>query len=169
MMKAYTRRQLMTGGTMALAGLASAQTQEAPGGPSEPKNIVPARAIHQEEDYKSSPQKIYEALLDAKQFSAMTGVPGAEIQPVVGGRFTIFAGHIMGFTVELVPNRRIVQAWRVVTWPEGIYSIAKFDLALRNTGTRVTFDHTGFPSELAEHLESGWREHYWGPLQKYLG
>src|SRR4029077_3067870 len=24
-----------------------------------------------------------------------------------------------------IPNQRIIQAWRVVTWPEGVYSIAK--------------------------------------------
>ncbi len=40
--------------------------------------------------------------------------------------------------------------------------------AAHSSATRVIFDHTGFPSELAEHLESGWRENYWNALRKYL-
>src|SRR5438309_1234443 len=36
--------------------------------------------IHQEIDFKASPQRIYEALLDAKQFAAFSGRP-AEINP----------------------------------------------------------------------------------------
>jgi activator of HSP90 ATPase len=133
------------------------------------KTIVATRAIHQEEDFKATPDRIYEALLDAKQFTAFSGGRKAEIDRTVGGTFSIFAGHIVGRNLELVPNRRIVQAWRVLPWPEGIYSIARFELVGRGSGTRIVFEHTGFPPELAEHLESGWNENYWTALQKYLG
>jgi activator of HSP90 ATPase len=61
-----------------------------------------------------------------------------------------------------------VQSWRVVDWPEGVHSIAKFELAPHGAGTRVVLDHTGFPSDRAEHLASGWRENYWTALRKYL-
>jgi len=76
--------------------------------------------------------------------------------------------RIVGRNLELVPDRRIVQAWRVVPWPEGIFSIARFELTGQGSGTRVIFDHTGFPTELAEHLASGWNENYWTALQKYF-
>jgi hypothetical protein len=56
----------------------------------------------------------------------------------------------------------------VVPWPDGIYSIARFELVAQGSGTRIIFDHTGFPPELAEHLASGWTENYWTPLRKYL-
>lgn len=127
------------------------------------------RAIHQEEDFKAGPRRIYEALLDAKQFTALSDGRAAEIDRTLGGAFSLFAGHIVGRNLELVPNRRIVQAWRVVPWPEGIYSIARFELLGQSSGTRVIFDHTGFPPQLAEHLEDGWNENYWTALQKYLG
>ncbi len=97
------------------------------------------KAIHQEEDFKAGPVRIYEALLD------------------------------VGRNLEWVASRRIVQAWRAVSWPEGIHSIARFELLGQGSGTRVIFDHTGFPPELTEHLESGWNENYWTALQKYLG
>ena len=106
--------------------------------------------------------------MDAKQFSAFSDFPGAEIHREVGGTFSVFGGHIIGRNLELVPNRLIVQAWRVVDWPEGIYSLARFELTAQVAGTRLQFDHTGFPSELAEHLEAGWRDHYWAALRKYF-
>lgn len=123
--------------------------------------------IHQEVDFKASPQRIYDALLDTKQFSAFSGMQ-AEINREVGGAFTIFSAHIIGRNLELIPNKRIVQAWRVVDWPEGVYSIAKFELKSQGSGTHLVFDHTGFPEELRDHLAEGWADHYWARLKKYL-
>jgi len=123
--------------------------------------------IHQEVDLSASPQQVYEALLDTKQFSAFSGRP-AEINRDVGGTLSLFGGHIIGRNLELVPNQRIVQAWRVVTWPEGAYSIARFDLAPQGSGTRVSFDHIGFPPGLHDHLAEGWESNYWALLKKYF-
>jgi activator of HSP90 ATPase len=76
--------------------------------------------IHQEVDFKVSPQKVYTALLSSKEFSASTkksfntfSEKSATIDPRVGGNFSLFDGHIVGRIVELVPNRRIVEVWRV--------------------------------------------------------
>jgi activator of HSP90 ATPase len=102
----------------------------------------------------------------------MQGMPpgpkAAEISREVGGALTIFGGHIVGRQVELVPNQRIVQAWGVVDWTPGAYSIAKFEPSEEGAATKLVFDHTGFPHGIAEHLASGWEEHYWGPLRKFL-
>jgi len=125
-------------------------------------------SIHQEIDLKGSPQRIYEALLDSKQFSAFSGAP-AEIHREAGGAFSCFGGVIVGRNVELIPGRRIVQAWRSNGWTEGSYSIVKFELTQQGSGTRLVMDHRGFPDGKREHLEAGWKEHYWEPLAKYLG
>ena len=86
----------------------------------------------------------------------------------MGGTFSLFGGHIIGRHIELVPNKRIVQAWRVVDWDPGLYSIAKFELAEQGPGTKIVFDHTGFPKGKAEHLAAGWKANYWEPLVKFL-
>ena len=70
---------------------------------------------------------------------------------------------------ELVPNERIVQAWRTTNWTPGLYSIARFELAEQGSSTKLVFDHTGFPSGTAEHLAAGWKANYWEPLEKLLG
>jgi activator of HSP90 ATPase len=128
-----------------------------------PKSIT----IHQEIDFTVSPQRLYEALLDTKQFAAFSGRP-AEIDRTAGGAFSLFGGHIIGRNLELVPNQRIVQAWRVVTWPEGAYSIARFELKAQGSGTRLVFDHIGFPEGLHDHLAEGWESNYWALLKKYF-
>jgi activator of HSP90 ATPase len=155
-----TRRQLILGSLAGLGSLAMSSAET-------PKTIIDAKAIHHEVDFAAAPQRIYDALLDEKQFKAFSGM-AAQINREAGGTFTIFDGHIAGRNVELVPTRRIVQAWRVVPWPQGVYSIARFEFEARGTGTRVTFDHTGFPPDLAESLESGWHDHYWKALRAYL-
>jgi activator of HSP90 ATPase len=131
--------------------------------------------IHQVVNLKADPQKVYELLLSSKQFSACTkksfdnfSANSAEIDAIPGGRFSVFDGHIIGRVLELVPNQRIVEAWRVVDWPPGVYSIARFELKAAGSGTEVTFDHIGFPEGLKEHLSIGWQQHYWDAMAKYF-
>jgi activator of HSP90 ATPase len=137
---------------------------------------VPLKSItiHQEVDLKASPDRLYKALLDSKQFSEFSAqssefsVKSAKIDKVAGGAFSLFDGHIIGRNVELIPNQRIVQAWRVVDWPAGVYSIVKFELNSQGSGTHLVFDHTGFPEKWRDHLAAGWQSHYWDLLTKYL-
>jgi len=134
-----------------------------------------AESIHQEVVFKASRKRVYEALTDAKQFTKVTefteikNAAPAEISREAGGSFSCFGGVIVGRHVELVPNQRIVQAWRVAgAWDEGVYSIARFELREQGSETKIVFDHTGFPNGQGEHLAGGWKAHYWEPLAKYL-
>jgi activator of HSP90 ATPase len=127
-----------------------------------------SNSMRQEVNIKASPDRVYDVLLDAKSFSEFTGAP-AEIDPKSGGAFSCFGGIISGRNVELMANRRIVQAWRVAIWPEGHYSIVKFELQPHGSGTRLVMDHVGFPEGMREHLngeeaEGGWHRRYWDPL-----
>lgn len=128
-----------------------------------------ATSVHQEVDFKASPARIYDALLDAKQFAAFTK-DKAEIQNQPDGTFRLFGGRIEGRAIELVPNQRIVQAWRTSDWKPGFYTIVRFALVARGSGTRIVFDQAGFLEDDAEwkHLKEGWPQMYWEPLRKYL-
>jgi activator of HSP90 ATPase len=133
-----------------------------------------SEAIHQELVVAASPARVYAALIDAEEFTKVTALSSmknaapAQIAREVGGPFSVFSGHIVGRQIELLPGQRIVQAWRVVDWPAGVYSIASFALSDRNGKTSLVFAHTGFPNGLGEHLAQGWRMNYWEPLKKYL-
>ena len=129
----------------------------------------PGTTVHQEVDFKAAPARVYEALLDSKQFAAFTK-DSAEIQRQPGGSFKLFGGRIEGRTIELVQNQRIVQAWRASDWKAGFYTVIRFELRARGSGTRIVFDQAGFLEDDAEwkHLDDGWPLMYWEPLRKYL-
>lgn len=126
-------------------------------------------STHQEIDLPASPSRVYGIFLDEKLFSAFTG-RSAQIDSAPGGAFKLFQGHppllgVTGRNVELVPNKRIVQAWRAGEWDEGVYSIVRFELTEKDQGTRVIFDQIALvpvPGPTA------WTTMYWNPLQKYL-
>jgi uncharacterized protein YndB with AHSA1/START domain len=172
-----TRRQAIVGVVGVFGGLALGSTgaeADAPDGISHT-----AESIHQEPVFTASPKRVYEALTDAKQFTRVVQLSGAlqamhlpdkpaEISREAGGAFALYGGHITGRHVELVPNVRLVQAWRAGNWPVGVYSIVKFELIEQGSGCKIVFDHTGFPKGEAESLASGWKAHYWEPLAKVL-
>jgi activator of HSP90 ATPase len=176
---APTRRQLIVGVAVAFGGLALRSTEA--WAETVEKISRTGESIHQESVFKASRKRVYEALTDTKQFNKVTelsaamksgeppGTAPTEISREVGGTFSLFGGYIMGRHIELVPNQRIVQAWRVGNWDPGVYSIAKFELAEQGTGTKIVFDHAGFPAGQGEHLAAGWKANYWEPLEKFLG
>jgi len=132
-----------------------------------------SEAINQEVKFNANPARVYEALLDQRQFSAFTGAP-AEILREAGGTFSCFGGMITARNIELVQDRRIVQAWRVKMWPEGIYSLVSIELQPDGPGTRLSMTQDAFPDGMRPHLngempQGGWHRQYWEPLQKYLG
>lgn len=125
-------------------------------------------AIHQEVVFKASRERVYASLMDAQRFRNVTGGEPTEISGEAGAAFSLFGAKVKGRNVELLPKERIVQAWRSEAWAQGTYSIARFELVEWGTGTKLVFDHTGFPKGQAESLAAGWRAHYWEPLERYL-
>ena len=175
--EAPTRRQVLASAVIAFGGLVLASAPAYAGAEEEISRT--AESIHQETMFKTNRKRVYEALIDTKQFDRITQISGVmqsmslgsaptQISRELGGAFSLFGGHIVGRQVELLPNQRIVQAWRAVNWDPGVYSIAKFELVEQGAGTRLVFDHTGFPKGDAESLASGWKGHYWEPLEKLL-
>jgi uncharacterized protein YndB with AHSA1/START domain len=177
----YTRRNfslrlatLFTGLGIAGTARASMGGTHAPAFAGNEEICRTAQSIHQEILIKASRKHIYDALTDAEQFtkvmrlSKFPGGPAATISQDAGGTFSCFGGIIVGRHIELVPNERIVQAWRPAHWEPGIYSIVKFELKEDGVQTRIVLDHTGFPQGDAEHLLDGWNSNYWEPLRKYL-
>jgi activator of HSP90 ATPase len=170
-----SRRQVIAGLTAGAAVAGTAGVQAKPSG-----EILRVEAIHQEVTFKASRERVYRTLTDANEFHKVVLLSGAaqsgmikattptQISGEPGGAFAIFGGFVVGRQIELVPNTRIVQAWRPLDWEAGVYSIVRFELVEHGAGTRLVFTHTGFPVGQAEHLTQGWRGNYWQPMEKVL-
>src|SRR5580765_1482485 len=104
LMSTQTRRQLISGIAVAFVGLASSSSH----GQTQP-TMTEAQStgteglltyLHQEIGINASPQRIYDALLDSKQFATFTGM-AAEISRDAGGAFSTFGGLVVGRNIEL--------------------------------------------------------------------
>lgn len=116
--------------------------------------------------FKASPQAIYRALADSRQRSALTG-RRADISRKVGGAFSTDNGRVTGVNVDIVPDKRLVQAWRRNDFPEGVYSMAAITLApTASGGTELVLTHRGVPKLLIPDTETYWRQNYWDRLKQ---
>ena len=139
-----------------------------------------SESIHQEVTFKASRRQVYEALTSTSKFDALTRLsdglslltaPGAKATTIsreVGGPFTLFGGYITGRHLEMVPDERLVQAWRAGGWKPGDYSIVKFALSAEGSACKLILEHRGFPEGQGKSLAYGWGVHYWEPLAKLL-
>lgn len=157
-----SRRRDLLAAAVVFGGLAPSVARGAPAA------VDQRTSLHQQVGYPVAPRRIYETLLSSKDFAAFSGLP-AKIDPRVGGGFQMFRGQIEGVIVELVPDARIVQAWRPVgDFAPGVFTLVRFALAKAGSGTKVTLDQTGIPPGHYGHLASGWYANYWTPLKKVL-
>jgi len=116
----------------------------------------------------ASPGRIYQAWLDGEEHGAFTGSP-AGVEARVGGSFTAWDGYIWGITLEMEPERRIVQSWRTGDFPaEAPDSRLEVLLEAAVGGARLTLVHTNIPDGQAENYRQGWEDYYFEPMRGYF-
>jgi activator of HSP90 ATPase len=124
--------------------------------------------IHQEATFAVAPERVYELLTNGAKFGDVTGKPGKG-GGSEGAVFSLFGDWLEGRQIELVPNERVVQAWRFRDWDPGVYSIVRFTLTREASGTKLAVDHDAYPAAFHEHLSTNWRPFYFDPLAKHFG
>ena len=126
------------------------------------------KTIKQKVRFSAPPRAIYDALADSRRRTAITGRK-AVLSPKVGGTFSADDGRVTGVNVDLVPGKRLVQAWRRADFPEGVYSMAAITLAPTPTGgTELVLTHRGVPKWLIDDTEDNWRNGYWAKMKATL-
>ena len=116
----------------------------------------------------ATPERVYAAWLNSEEHSAITHST-AGIEPWVGGRHSAWGGSIRGTTVELQPNRRIVQTWWASDFPPGSEE-SRLEVLFEPVegGTLVTINHTGLPQGRGHRYEDGWKDFYLDNMKEYF-
>ena len=115
----------------------------------------------------AAPREIYDAWLDGRRHSAMTGAK-ATASTRVGGTFTAWDGYASGKNLELAPGKRIVQSWRTSDFAAGDPdSTIAVTLTAAAGGTKVTLVHSGLAAG-SENYKDGWRDYYFSPMKAYF-
>lgn len=125
------------------------------------------KTIKQSVTFAAKPEEVYHALMDSKMHSKFTGSK-ASIGKGVGGKFTSYDGSIRGTNLELVPGKKIVQAWTIDDqgWPPGEYSQITLEFGKTKTGTQMKFTHTGVPKTAYANIKQGWIDYFWNPMKE---
>lgn len=116
----------------------------------------------------ASAEAIYRAWLSSAGHSSMTGAD-AEVDARPGGAFTAWDGYITGRTLELEPDRRIVQSWRTTEFTAD-HEDSRIEVLLEpvDGGTRVTIRHSNVPVDQLGYEQGGWQESYFDPMREYF-
>lgn len=123
--------------------------------------------------FSATPLDVYNAWLDSEKHAAMIN-GSATIDPLPGGKFTIWDGDVEGETIEADPKKlRIVQSWRYNygDWPKDKPSKITLEFVADKTHpkhTRLRFWQSGVPVKYATEIAQGWRDFYWEPMQAYF-
>jgi len=127
------------------------------------------KSIKQTVTFNASPEEIFNLLMDEKKHTAFTGSK-ATLSRLPKGSFTVFDGYCRGYNIELVKNKKIVQAWHFAEdgWPDDHFSICNFELLKVGDKTKLRFLQTEVPEHKVEILKDGWRKFYWDAIKIYL-
>jgi activator of HSP90 ATPase len=115
----------------------------------------------------AAPKVIYDMLMDSKKHAAFTGAK-ATMSKKVGAVCSAYDKYITAINLELVPNKKIVQAWRAKDWAVSHWSIICYELWGKGKNTEVRFTQCGVPEDQYKDLNNGWKEFYWEPMQAVL-
>ena len=125
------------------------------------------KTIKQTVIFKTSPHEVFEALMDSKKHSQLTGEK-AVISRKVGGKFKAYGDYIGGKNLEIVKDKRIVQSWHASDWPKGHDSKVIFEFEKAGNNTKLKFTHENIPDEQYDEVLEGWIEFYWNPMKEML-
>ena len=108
----------------------------------------------------ATPEEIYKALTTEITIRLWSG-DIVEIDPQVGGEFSLWDGAINGKFLELEADKKIVQEWY---FGEEEQSIVTMKLHEHKKGTSFEVNHINIPDEAYEDIVDGWDNEYVGSL-----
>ncbi|RUS92072.1 hypothetical protein EGW08_000096 [Elysia chlorotica] len=139
---------------------------------SKPQNEVGVRIstgkLTMTEDFQCQASDLYRALTYRPMVEAYMG-GDIVFDPAKGERFSLAGGNIVGEFVELIPDVKIVQRWRVKSWPCEHYSEVTLDISENEGKTKLNLTQTGVPSSEIEKTREGWKENYWNRMRQIFG
>ncbi|EPS37320.1 hypothetical protein H072_9005 [Dactylellina haptotyla CBS 200.50] len=70
-------------------------------------------------EFQTSAEELYKTFVDSDRVKYFTRSQPEIFEPSTGGVFKLFGGNVEGKFLALVPNEKIVQNWRLSSWPQG--------------------------------------------------
>jgi len=123
-----------------------------------------------EESMKCTGQELYNALTQKDMIQIFTGSSAKMADSAeAGGSFEYLGGGITGKFLEVVPFTKVVQEWRLKSWPEGHHSTVEITLKQTKEDTKLTLVQKGVPVKEIENTRQGWHRYYFEAMKRSFG
>ncbi|KAI8981549.1 activator of Hsp90 ATPase [Pilobolus umbonatus] len=119
-------------------------------------------------EFQTSARELYETLTNAQRVQIWTR-GHVIMKQEIKSKFELFGGNVSGEILELIPEQKIVQTWRLRSWPAGHYS--KVTMLFKQGSDCVTLDveQTGVPIGEEDLTRKNWSGYYWRAIKASFG
>jgi len=126
--------------------------------------------INLEERMKCSGQELFHALTQKDMIQIFTGSE-AKMKDAAeaGDTFELLGGNISGKFIEVSPFTRIVEEWRLKSWPSGMTSTVTITIKQSKEDTTLVVNQKGVPQKEVESTRQGWQRYYIEALRRSFG
>lgn len=123
-----------------------------------------------EESMKCTGQELYNALTQKDMIQIFTGGSAKMADAAeANGAFELLGGSISGKFLEVAPFTKIVQEWRLKTWPAGHFSTVTITLKQTKEDTKLTLVQKAVPVKEIESTRQGWHRYYFEAMKRSFG
>jgi len=129
---------------------------------------INCKTINLKIDFQCRSNEIYDVLTRPEMVSAFTRSE-VKLEPIKGGEFVLFGGNVHGHFLELIPNEKIVQTWRLKQWPVEHYSNVVIDIEEMGDHTEIRLTQSGVPSSEVDTTNNNWKRYYWNSIKQTFG
>ncbi|KAJ1559769.1 hypothetical protein HK096_011147, partial [Nowakowskiella sp. JEL0078] len=126
-------------------------------------------SINQSIEFTASASDIFETLTNPQRVVIWTRSKGVSFVPEVGKSFTLFDGNVNGSFEEIVKDKKIVQKWRLGSWPKDHFSTVTIELEEGRESTILKLTQTGVPVGEKDITENNWKNYYWNAIKATFG
>ena len=123
-------------------------------------------------EFRTTAEELFKTFTDAQRLAAFTrGTPKKFEGAEKGCKFELFDGNVAGEFVELEAPTKVVQSWRLATWPAGHYSTQTitFEQDSENGVTFMNVRWDGVPVGQVEVTKTNWNEYYVRSIKTTFG
>lgn len=111
---------------------------------------------------------VYEVFLDPSKVKAWTR-SDAQVSRDLGSAFSLFDGNITGKVLNLEYDKKIVQTWRLKSWPKEHYSTVTLTIIPGRESVTLNLKQEGVPVGELESVRQNWKNYYWQNIKSTFG
>lgn len=132
---------------------------------------IPVSEITIEEVFKCTGQELYNAITQKDMLQVFTNGPVKmeASEAKAGEHFELLDGNIQGSYLEVCPFSKVVQKWRLKSWPAGHFSHVEIEIKQTKDDTRVNVKQKNVPTKELESTKMGWSRYYWESIRRSFG